>query len=442
MKYLSILIFTISFNISNAQDFIDEELLGFTNAYTLGDFDNDGDMDIFGYWKMFSNTRANLYINNSRSSRIELDIEIFENEFGAFGTPGAVDLDNDGDLDIVVTKEEANLYALINDGTASFTEVNLNVSGSYAYRFADLEGDGDMDIFGINAGDNSIRLFVNNGSLEFLSVIIKDDISRLSDIEVGDFDNDGDMDLVYSMNPFADDLILLLENTGNHNFTEKVILNELDNTVNDLALADMNKDGQIDIVEVSDQKTRIWLGQGDLEFSPITVNNEEFSHVVVLDLDGNLDLDLYVSNPDNGLFWLKNLSISNMEFETKMISPISPTFALGGADFNSNGAIDLLGSNTIFYLFQNMVPQSPPTKTRELSKDMFSIFPNPTSSSINLIEKNASHLAYTLYSMEGRILKSGYSGNIDLSEYADGLYFLDILDLASGDRRFEKIVKK
>jgi enediyne biosynthesis protein E4 len=125
-----------------------------------GDIDNDGDQDLFlgcsngraypdpkwGANALFSNNGDGTFTDISKSA----GVDILTNSRGT--TMG--DIDNDGDLDIIVTNSFFDSLVLINDGRGKFTESHETTGGSYFYghgiALGDLDDDGDLDLVGGN----------------------------------------------------------------------------------------------------------------------------------------------------------------------------------------------------------------------------------------------------------------------------------------------------
>ena len=114
----------------------------------------------------------------------------------------AMDMDNDGDLDIVATSENDNKVSWFeNDGAAdpSFTFRNITASAIKAWKSfpIDLDQDGDVDIITASHGDNKVRWFSNNGnadpSFTAADLIVGADARG---VHAGDVDGDGDIDFV------------------------------------------------------------------------------------------------------------------------------------------------------------------------------------------------------------------------------------------------------
>lgn len=171
-----------------------------------GDFDKDGDLDLF-----VAVNNANGAFGNSKYYTNNGDGTFTENTSTAIGdiavtTLDAVvgDYDGDGDLDIFIAGNVDNNKLLQNDGTGKFTDVALSagVAGNsaaktYSAEFADIDGDGDLDI--ITTGVNSTTIYLNNADGTFSDATTASGISNAvqgRDVAVADIDKDGDNDLV------------------------------------------------------------------------------------------------------------------------------------------------------------------------------------------------------------------------------------------------------
>ncbi len=140
---------------------------------TFVDLDNDGDLDLlageyYGALKYFKNTGTNT--NPSFATPVT-------NPFGLDSTvtisfPNFVDIDNDGDMDLFVGEYPGNIVYFKNIGTATnpqFASPQTNPFGltSIGYfslpTFADIDGDGDMDLL-TGGYYGSLHYFQNTGS--------------------------------------------------------------------------------------------------------------------------------------------------------------------------------------------------------------------------------------------------------------------------------------
>ncbi|MGD8328976.1 MAG: VCBS repeat-containing protein [Acidobacteriota bacterium] len=127
---------------------------------TLGDIDGDGDLDLF---VGESSGDINFYRNDGGASAPEFVLvsDKFGNiDAGRRSVPTLVDIDGDGDLDLVIGSEADGLMLYRNDGSATAPEFVRDESFAPAVHpfsapaFADVDGDGDVDLFvgGIGGG--------------------------------------------------------------------------------------------------------------------------------------------------------------------------------------------------------------------------------------------------------------------------------------------------
>jgi uncharacterized repeat protein (TIGR01451 family) len=130
-----------------------------------GDIDNDGDLDLLvvngGNQKNF------LYRNNRNAGFARINNGDLTNTLGNSSGSTFVDFDNDGDLDVFITDdaEKGNtLYS--NDGTGIFNKANNNMDNdlglSSATAWADYDNDGDLDALVANRSGNELFFYKNS----------------------------------------------------------------------------------------------------------------------------------------------------------------------------------------------------------------------------------------------------------------------------------------
>jgi len=180
------------------------------------------------------------------------------------------DFDGDGNIDIVVASVFGTNQVLLflSDGatTPKFTKslVTSDTDEARHVRARDLNGDGMADILVTSNSDNSLRLFLNNGSQgrpHFTPHIITSTAEQAWAVHTKDVNGDGTVDIVLSS--ARDDKVRLFLNDGDKSspgFTEQLITANADGQ--SLVYAeDMNGDGAADILVASmnDDKVRLFL---------------------------------------------------------------------------------------------------------------------------------------------------------------------------------------
>ncbi len=178
--------------------------LSIYSSVTIGDLNNDGNPellmgDVGGSLYFYDNDGSQFTLNNSYFSGINI---------GWWLIPRLFDLDADLDLDLVVSNDTGNLYYFENQGTITapvfilITDYFNSISGpsNSAPTVGDYDNDGDPDILlGGISGD--LRYFENTGNI--LSPIWTNNTQLFSTVTVsqnatpafGDLDGDGDLDL-------------------------------------------------------------------------------------------------------------------------------------------------------------------------------------------------------------------------------------------------------
>jgi len=188
-----------------------------------GDFDNDGDVDLYiacGAAGGVKNTpKYNHLIRNDGATFTQITDEAGVNdEWGRGRTPVWADYDNDGYLDLLVTdvdRPDAPSRLFRNNGNGTFDDATqaaglydlLNEKakdkkGFSAAVFGDYDQDGDADLFMTASYLGPPLIFRNNGNGTFTDVTSESGININSTewqygsgIVLGDYDNDGDLDL-------------------------------------------------------------------------------------------------------------------------------------------------------------------------------------------------------------------------------------------------------
>ncbi|HEV3437488.1 MAG TPA: VCBS repeat-containing protein, partial [Gemmata sp.] len=196
-----------------------------------------------------------------------------------FGVDGLklVDLTGNGTLDLVGFGSGKQFFVALGNGDGTFqTPIVTNVGQSIqSMDVGDLNGDGKPDlVLGIG---RSVAVFVNNGTASVFGSPTyyfwsQQPNAVSSAIVIGDFNGDGKPDLAVA--DYTGDAIQILLNQGNGTFgTPTQINNPIQSPTGSLLAGDFNNDGNLDLVEsyVGTNEIGLLLGNGNGTFQPATV---------------------------------------------------------------------------------------------------------------------------------------------------------------------------
>ena len=267
------------------------------------------------------------------------------------------DVNNDGKVDAVVANgrhwPETN-YIFYNHGKG-FTAMSAldNVSStSYAAKLVDLDNDGDLDILEIN--DNAPhKIYTNNGSGNFRFHSEVAELSNARNVAVGDLDNNGFTDFIITNRGQQN---IICYNNGKLDF-ECVKLQTKQNSTIDIAIHDLNGDDLPDLVLANRDNVpnEIYFNKGNRQFEKkldFGTGTFETRSVAVADMnnDGNLDIVTGNINGANVIY----LGTKNFTFNETLLfgSADTDTYSIAVADFNKDGFMDIVTGN---YLKPNTV---------------------------------------------------------------------------------------
>lgn len=312
-----------------------------TTAYNNGsrssiaiDLDNDGDEDIItsSYWDSYLAYYENLGGGN------------FSNEIILNGSLANIlklikaDLDNDGFEDVIISLAglNAGVLWLKNNGTGSLVNPTYIANAYSKPIVADLDQDGNLDIIGIGSGTIEWSRNLGGGSFSTQATLTTYTLTYGNSIAVADMNNDGELDLVIGSKQSWINLnrITVAYNTGGATSFVSDIVNTFSwFTPNSICVEDFDLDGDNDIFNMSyiGQATYLEnLGNGEFTYSSIPASMRSNSIVTeAIDYDNDGDLDIFNGNSSSGISVLENLTVSPFKASGKIYF-----------DLNQNGIFD------------------------------------------------------------------------------------------------------
>ncbi len=235
-----------------------------------------------------------------------------------------LDLDSDGDLDIIVSNDSPDPKRVLhNDGSGSFTEVQQFGTPEWNTRHvsvADLNGDGRQDVIVANrGGPQGTDSFVCFGRADGLlqepcAVVYRGSATTITPM---DMDRDGDLDLVVPHRDGGQSEVLLNDGTGT--FPERRTFGPDGVGYRSAATADFDQDGWVDVAiiapgsrtgvgtpgpdggsgVIAPARTGIFFGGADGSFGslvPLTESPDRPYAILAWDVDGDGRTDLIVGH--------------------------------------------------------------------------------------------------------------------------------------------------
>ncbi len=316
------------------------------------DVDGDGHLDIV----TAANDSSVITVHPGDGSGLFHVHPRFETGFLAGGMDFG-DIDLDGDMDIALSAD-SDVQLLFNDGLGNFgapVEVESPFIGG-ELKLRDLNNDGYLDIIlgpNRNYPPYNFATSVNNGDGTFGPFVVTlIGASQAGSIDAFDLNNDGFLDITLC-DPGPASCIHLARNTGNGvNFVVQPRL-DTEGLPGGLAGADLDKDGNIDLVTNDASGISVYPGNGDFTFNDHVPTGVPASRFVLAFMDGDLNEDLVLIDAQDSF---GNVFISTMlgfgdtsfGFPDQYIGPAGREGAfriasdIAAADLTGDGLLDVL----------------------------------------------------------------------------------------------------
>jgi hypothetical protein len=415
--------------------------------------DGDPELEI-----VVGNEEGNVYAWHHDGTGLRLSDGYFRPTGGVIrGGVATDDLDNDLDLEIVAGNSYGDLYAWHADGTgflqsngffAGIDGVGHNISGTPA--MADLDDDGDVEIVvGSLNGDiwawhhDGTGYLDTTGNFTYAPGVY-------GAVSIGDIDNNGVLDIVctglYSGKVYA------FDNVGSvrSGFPEVLDCGMYCSP----ALADLDGDEKLDIVVGTfrgdwDDTASVYVidHNGDIRPGwPQRIEGDFFSSPVVGDIDGDSDADIVVASTDGGIYaWHKDGTRVH-GWPRHVVFSFYATTAIGDVDVDGDVEIVVGGYDGMVHAYDITAPYledtmewpkiyhdlhnsclykgpsragTEPPKTDMIPRELLLFgYPSPARSAVSIrlgipSTQGSPKVSVDIYDVRGRLVKQVHDGGLD-----------------------------
>jgi len=347
--------------------------LNAATAVTVADIDGDGDPDVIAAAGQLVGQEVAWWESDGVLPVPAWTKHSIDTAFAGARQLVAVDMDQDGDLDVLgvagLAAGDNELVWWINDSTPAVgtwvkVTIDASLAGAHSVAVFDMDGDGDPDVVAGAKDDNLVAWWQNDGDAvagTWTEFTIDAAFTGARSIAVSDIDGDGDPDVVGAAETLGD--VVWWENNGAGGnptlatWTERALDSNYLGAWS-VVVRDMDQDGDPDVVATADQDDDVtwWENDG----SPlnggwvervIDANFDGAQALAVGDLNDDGDMDVVGGgDPADKLAWWQNQTIHRSARFTDrqtVASALNNPKRVSAGDVDGDGDLDLLSTSTL-----------------------------------------------------------------------------------------------
>ncbi len=271
-----------------------------------GDYDGDGDLDVLLVGVNETGVITKIYKNDEGVFK---DLQANLSQVGQHGSGHGIwgDYDRDGDLDLVISGLTTNLIkttTIYRNNEGTFTDIDAGITpvidGWADWGDYDRDGDLDLAITGDGNFDKHTTIYTNDNGIFSNSQISLTGVGDSKSVHWGDYDQDGDLDLIVGGMDINNELHNIIYQNNNGSFTD-INAGLAGSAFGTAMWGDFDKDNDLDLLIVGDSspgssKTRIYKNESGT-FIEISHNLPAvfFGAARWADFDQDHDLDIAVT---------------------------------------------------------------------------------------------------------------------------------------------------
>lgn len=264
--------------------------------------------------------------------------------------PFVMDLDGDGDPDLAGYVSQTEIARFLNDGAGNFSSPEVIISQPNLYptklTAIDFDGDGDLDIYPDYLANFIGRVyFPNDGAGNFGPAVpfIFDGLTPDAPFTLADFSGDGLVDMLIGTPVY--DLLLFTNNGAGNTFSKNVFAGYRYAANQNLNAADIDGDGDLDVLLVRNFRLMWMRNEGGGNFAPFDnfYPEIEASTIANADLDSDGLTDYIVGDHTTGIVaWFRNNGNGTFGKRQPIVFQVNDVEIVVPSDLDGDGDVDIL----------------------------------------------------------------------------------------------------